>query len=683
MLSTILPGIRRCFIKVGLLTLMAAFLIAGLASAQDALPIESVKRIKKATAVVKVRVGNNIARGTGWLLKVNSTSGYLVTNHHVIRDAPLGKIFPEVTVVFNSGGDDEKEAAAEVVAMAPESDLALLRVNGVPNLPAPIPLSEERVLAETTPVVVFGFPDTGLDRGNNPPVTVTRGSISSVRKDKIVQLDTNLNPGNSGGPVVNTKGDVVGVAFARPKGIDGERDPVGIGFAIPVARIDDLTRPRVLDSSMTHKEAREGAADMEVWVKLNDPFETVKTLTIHYAAVNSLPSDSSVEQVPTAKSVVLKVSEQSAKGLVTLRAERAGITSYYYQTAAANLEVSKPVAIYVNFRGHTKRGELVALTKTYDARLYHVKFSPDAKKLLLTKDTTGAELFDLESGWKAATISFHRKPSPNAAFSPDGRYVAISGWNEEWQAGDVTVHDMKTHGVVFRVKGLGRLSTGSNMHFSPDSRTLAVNGGENFTALYEVPSGNELPALRVERQDDAIHWEWPCFSPNGKLLATGDAEGIVRIWDLSNRKVIQSFSVGKENGVNSMAWSPNSKQLAVGRYSERSDNLEDLGTIKVWDAEKGDLSAELTGHTSESVRVCFSSDGKLLASAGKAGNVRIWDIASGKTVALMEDGRGLGRGQVYDAVFSPDDTYLAVTQDRTLTVFDTIHLLEKFAVKAR
>jgi hypothetical protein len=107
------------------------------------------------------------------------------------------------------------------------NDLALLRVEGE-NLPAPLTFGRSADLIETQEVVIFGYPFGEL-LGKN--ISVNRSTVSSLRKENgtlmVVQLAGGLNPGNSGGPVTNNRGEVIGVSVAKLRGADT------IGFAIP------------------------------------------------------------------------------------------------------------------------------------------------------------------------------------------------------------------------------------------------------------------------------------------------------------------------------------------------------------------------------------------------------------------------------------------------------------------
>lgn len=149
-----------------------------------------------------------------------SASGQIVTNHHVIADADA------VRVQLADG----READASIVGRDPDTDLALLRVN-LPNLPV-MPLGRSDALRVGDVVLAIGYP-VGLSQ------TVTQGIVSATSRGQLgiatfenfIQTDAPINFGNSGGALVNTRGELVGINTAilsKNLGIEG------IGFAIPV-----------------------------------------------------------------------------------------------------------------------------------------------------------------------------------------------------------------------------------------------------------------------------------------------------------------------------------------------------------------------------------------------------------------------------------------------------------------
>ena len=155
--------------------------------------------------------------GSGFVI---DPTGYIVTNHHVIENAE------EVTVSFS----DETQYEAEIVGSDAKTDLALLKIKGSKKFPH-VSFAENDDNAKVGDwIIAIGNP-FGLGG------TVTKGIISARARDinaglfdDFIQTDAAINSGNSGGPMFNLKGDVIGIntAILSPSGGN-----IGIGFATP------------------------------------------------------------------------------------------------------------------------------------------------------------------------------------------------------------------------------------------------------------------------------------------------------------------------------------------------------------------------------------------------------------------------------------------------------------------
>jgi hypothetical protein len=246
----------------------------------DVIPRQVVADIKSATVFVKGTAAAKSWSGSGFVVRTVGQTGYVVTNHHVAT-APEGVGPATLTLVFASGTRNERSVRAEVLAADAEADLALLRVTGVKDLPRPIDLDPTLKLIETMPVYGFGFPfGQALATGKgNPAITVSRGSVSSLRtndRDEVqrVQIDGALNPGDSGGPVVDGQGRLVGVCVS---GIRGS----GIAFAIPAREVISLLGGRPGKAIFKpRKDARTTA--VEVVLDLVDPFDQIRAVTLYH-----------------------------------------------------------------------------------------------------------------------------------------------------------------------------------------------------------------------------------------------------------------------------------------------------------------------------------------------------------------------------------------------------------------
>ena len=179
---------------------------------RNSLSVEEI--VTKARPSVLRIVGERTA-GTGFVV---DTAGYILTNEHIVAGQS------RLTAIF----DDDTRLRARVVSADEQRDIALLKVDGGNGL---TPLAFATALREGEDVIALGFP---LNLSGT--ITITRGIVSAVRwfdGVKHVQTDAAVNPGNSGGPLLNNRGEVVGMNTSVIRRIEG-RDfyAQGIGFAI-------------------------------------------------------------------------------------------------------------------------------------------------------------------------------------------------------------------------------------------------------------------------------------------------------------------------------------------------------------------------------------------------------------------------------------------------------------------
>jgi S1-C subfamily serine protease len=185
-------------------------------------------------------------QGSGFIL---DKEGHILTNNHVVDGAQL----VEVTLW------NKHKYKASIVSTDPNHDIALLQIHNAPDL-QPATLSDSAGLLVGQRVYAIGNP-FGFSG------TMTRGIISALRAvslpsgvkvDDAIQTDASVNPGNSGGPLLNSHGDVIGIttmiATNPNSGVD---QSAGIGFAIPIA-----TAKAVLDDFAKYGHARRPSLDI-------------------------------------------------------------------------------------------------------------------------------------------------------------------------------------------------------------------------------------------------------------------------------------------------------------------------------------------------------------------------------------------------------------------------------------
>ena len=171
--------------------------------------------------------------GSGFVF---SQEGHIVTNHHVVSNST------SYEVVFASGD----RAHGRLVGTDPDSDLAVVKVDQLPDGVQPLPLAKFEDLEVGQFVIAIGNPFgeqgsmslgivSGLGRSLSSQRDIGMGSTYSL--PQVIQTDAPINPGNSGGPLLNLAGEVVGInsAIASFTGTNS-----GVGFAIPVAAVERI-----------------------------------------------------------------------------------------------------------------------------------------------------------------------------------------------------------------------------------------------------------------------------------------------------------------------------------------------------------------------------------------------------------------------------------------------------------
>jgi S1-C subfamily serine protease len=181
------------------------------------------------------------AQGSGFVI---DKAGHVVTNYHVVENSD------EVQVNFSS--DDGVKA--KVVGVDPSTDIAVLEIDAHDRALTPIPLGDSEAVRVGDAVVAIGNP-FGLER------TATAGIVSALQRDirapngftinRAIQTDAPINHGNSGGPLLNTRGQVIGVNSQIETGGASEGN-VGIGFAVPINTVRQVVAELIRDGKVEH-----------------------------------------------------------------------------------------------------------------------------------------------------------------------------------------------------------------------------------------------------------------------------------------------------------------------------------------------------------------------------------------------------------------------------------------------
>jgi WD40 repeat protein len=165
--------------------------------------------------------------------------------------------------------------------------------------------------------------------------------------------------------------------------------------------------------------------------------------------------------------------------------------------------------------------------------------------------------------------------------------------------------------------------------FSPDGKTVASGSWDKMIRLWDAATGEERQNL--EGHDNRV--TAVAFSPDGKTVASGSHDKTIRLWDAATGEERQKLE-GHDGWVTAVAFSPDGKTVASG-----SDDT----MIRLWDAATGEERQKLEGHDGSVTAVAFSPDGKTVASGSEDKTIRLWDAVTGEERQMHETGRAVGR----------------------------------------
>ncbi|MDM9381670.1 NB-ARC domain-containing protein [Chlorogloeopsis sp. ULAP01] len=217
-----------------------------------------------------------------------------------------------------------------------------------------------------------------------------------------------------------------------------------------------------------------------------------------------------------------------------------------------------------------------------------------------------------------------------------------------WQA---YLQDVNLHQVNFAHADLSKsvfaqtFSSVLSVNFSPDGKLLAAGFADGEIHLWRVADTKQLLTFKGHSR-----WIWTvCFSPDGLTLASTSLDRTVKLWDVNTGECLRVFH-GHTDSVWSVAFSPNGQMLA----SSGADQ-----TVKLWDVNTGLCCRTLQGHSNWVGTVVFSPDGQILASSSLDSSVRLWDANTGQSLKTLQQ----QIGQIWSIAFSPDGQILASSDD--------------------
>lgn len=194
------------------------------------------------------------------------------------------------------------------------------------------------------------------------------------------------------------------------------------------------------------------------------------------------------------------------------------------------------------------------------------------------------------------------------------------------------------------------------------SNSLALeNGGEAAGGEGAAADSDNVAATANANGD--LYIRSVCFSPDGKFLATGAEDKLIRIWDLTTKRIIKILR-GHEQDIYSLDFFPDGDRLVSGSGDR---------TVRIWDLRSSQCSLTLSIEDGVTT-VAVSPDGKLIAAGSLDRTVRVWDSTTGFLVERLDSGNENGNGHedsVYSVAFSTNGKQIASgSLDRTVKLWN-------------
>ena len=319
----------------------------------------------------------------------------------------------------------------------------------------------------------------------------------------------------------------------------------------------------------------------------------------------------------------------------------------------------------------TKRQQTLIQENPYRDRLpiINTLFSPDGSTLAswnLNSDTT-IRLWDVRAGKRLRVLKGHKERIRKVSFSPDSATMA------SWSAFEETVI-LLWDVVTGRQKQtlIGHTQLVESVSFSPDGATLVSGGLDGIVRIWNTDTGKEVMSLIHPLKENDLETKTAAvtcvrFNPDGSVVAGGNRNGVIHLWDVDSSKLIQTLN-GHIESISSLTFSSDGKTIAstskdgtirlwnvdtseqiqaiagpkgtiwrlffypnglpIACGYQKLDAFSRSKSIDLWDLQTGNLLKTLTGHSYFVTNMLFSADGYTLASLSFDDTVLLWDLTS-------------------------------------------------------
>ena len=272
------------------------------------------------------------------------------------------------------------------------------------------------------------------------------------------------------------------------------------------------------------------------------------------------------------------------------------------------------------------------------------------------------ELWDLSTGKQTMILEGHTDLVEEIQYSPDGVWMVSASWDKTivlWYIPSGTAfktlkgHNEKVHSAVFS-----------------HDMTKIVSASDDFTCriweLWELKNSTNYPIIGPIidlKVSDSTRINSVAFNPNGKMIATGAGDNLIRLYDTKGN-LLQELS-GHSKPIRKLIFCPNQPELL---------SYSDDGMIILWDYKHNQTKLLLEGYMQVVNDIAYSNNGKYIFSCSDDKTLQVWERSSGKQLRVVE------LGCVYECIaVSPDDSFvIAGSSDSNIYLWQTKHLIKGY-----